>query len=341
MNLYEENELFYKYERLWEANTKSHYDLSFIKSFLESKYLKKNSSQDADGNIVISSGDRNKICFCAHMDTVFKSNPYPIYDNNKGIITSINQYGIGGDDKCGIIISIELLKFCVINNISCKVVLFSTEESGGVGAKEIDLKVFDDVSHIVEVDRKGYNEVIRVSGSTDLCNEDYIKEFSDFKIEYGIFTDVNILKSRGLNKNCVNISAGYYSPHGDKEYVSTQDMTDIIYKLRNFSIKTTGKVYKDHVYIKQNIGNQGHFWHNYSIDDYEEYYRYDNCKGVGKYKDNICDNCGKSEIELGEKFKFNPDFYCLLCSKCSKELIEDFCEEYDDISEKDDSILAI
>ncbi len=163
----------------------------------------------------------------AHLDTVHKITPSIICYSKDGNYMMSPQ-GIGGDDRCGVYIILELL-----NKLPFRpYVLFTMgEEIGGIGANAFIEYIIDhdipNLKYIVEYDRKGNNDCVFYKCD----NPDFTKfvEQFGFKEAYGTFSDISVIAPE-LGVAAVNLSSGYYSPHTEHEYVSIKDMHDIITK---------------------------------------------------------------------------------------------------------------
>ena len=70
------------------------------------------------------------VLLIAHMDTVHKETCKQVYVGaDDGIVSS--PQGIGGDDRCGIFIIMNIIK-----ELHCSVLLCEDEEVGGIGARK-------------------------------------------------------------------------------------------------------------------------------------------------------------------------------------------------------------
>ena len=217
---------------------------------------------DFSFNITVKNTKDEKVpAFCCHLDTVHKSSPTPICVN--GVIFDGSGNGIGGDDKCGIIACLELLK-----SVPCKCIFFTEEEKGGIGARCYDQKNLKDCKYLIEIDRKGDKDLIFTSGGTKLCSKEFQTEiknhFVDFKEALGTFTDVNVLDETNLNM--MNISCGYYLPHTSSTYVKLEDLQNVITLLKSFAeLNLDFKSYKRKETQLVNCGtNQEPLWVDYA-----------------------------------------------------------------------------
>lgn len=202
-----------------------------------------------DDNIYVTKGNADTYpCAVSHMDTVHMIiDGYKVY-HHKDALFSINtetygRTGIGGDDKVGIFICLELLsKFDDI-----KIAFFRDEEVGCVGSGASNMDFFDDVSFILQADRKGYADFVsKIHGDSLYSNEfslaikDTLDTYGKKEVTNGGLTDVYKLKSRGLGVCVANVSCGYYLPHTSNEYIiisevfATSDLfSDLITTLYN------------------------------------------------------------------------------------------------------------
>ena len=186
---------------------------------------------DDGDNIYAGKGTGQRVCMVAHMDTV-----HPITDDLtavviKGKITGMNavkmeQTGIGGDDKVGIYIALQMLK----EHANIKCFFPRDEEVGCVGSSFVKKEFFDDVTMVLQCDRRGNDDFVTNASGTELSS----KAFQDdvlpiltsygYKFSTGMMTDVMELKEQGINVSMANMSCGYYNPHSDNEYVDIADV---------------------------------------------------------------------------------------------------------------------
>ena len=166
----------------------------------------------------------------AHLDTVHKQPPSIICYSKDGNYMMSPQ-GIGGDDRCGVYIILELLKRLPFKPY----VLFTMdEEIGGLGANAfvdyISTVNIPKFKYIVEYDRKGDKDCVSYGCGNEVFVE-FVEKFG-FKEAYGTFSDISKI-APALGVAAVNLSSGYYNPHTNYEYVSIKDMHETI----NASVK--------------------------------------------------------------------------------------------------------
>lgn len=161
------------------------------------------------------------VLLVAHMDTVHKEKCTEIVELD-GKISS--PQGIGGDDRCGIFIIMNLVR-----KHHCSVLLCEDEERGGIGADKFTRTEYIndlDVNYMIEFDRKGNNDAVFYSCANEEFTN-FVLDFTGFKKQYGSFSDISKLgPASGLC--AVNLSSGYYQPHTVNEYVIHDDMMSTI-----------------------------------------------------------------------------------------------------------------
>lgn len=159
------------------------------------------------------------------------------YEEKTGKITTNKLRVLGGDDKCGIAIALQVAE--ELRNTPMKLLFTVEEETGCIGIRDFcktNSKWFNDVKHSITIDRRGDDELI-----TNSCGEWngtrwYATEMAKqainagimVKLEYGTVADV--IEIRKYVKNTCNISAGYHNPHTVDEWINFSAMI----KLKNW-----------------------------------------------------------------------------------------------------------
>lgn len=158
------------------------------------------------------------VLLLAHMDTVHEKTPTIIVcDEEKGTLSSPD--GIGGDDRCGIFMVLEIIK-----NYNCSVLFCEDEEQGGIGAKKFidtDLAKELEFNYAIEFDRKGKNDAVFYDCENDDFEDFITKDF--YSTSWGTFSDISVV-APFLKCAAVNLSCGYYNAHTTKEYVVIKEM---------------------------------------------------------------------------------------------------------------------
>ena len=176
-----------------------------------------------------------------------------------------NPTGIGGDDKCGIFICLELIK--TLDKV--KVGLFVSEETGCHGSSNCDETFLKDVGYITQYDAPGNHLITEICSGVRL----FEKESEFFQktlplIENGFggevliqshpYTDISQLKKKS-DVCCINMSCGYYNMHSSQEFISIKDVEDAINIGKNMvevlGLKKYKYEYKPLVYNSQTVMN--------------------------------------------------------------------------------------
>jgi hypothetical protein len=191
------------------------------------------------------------VLLVAHMDTVHHEQCKEIRNAN-GRMSS--PQGIGGDDRCGVFIIMNLVK-----ELHCSVLLCEDEEKGCIGANKFKNATFKDtdgneqlyiknldVNYMIEFDRKGKNDAVFYHcGNEEFI--DFVEDMTNFKFATGSVSDISVLMEPA-NLSAVNLSCGYYAAHTTYEYVMYDEMEDTIEAARAL-IKE--KCDKPFVYVKK------------------------------------------------------------------------------------------
>ena len=151
------------------------------------------------------------VLLVAHLDTVHNEKA-EIICFSEDMRYVMSPQGIGGDDRCGVYMILQLIR-----DFKCHVLFCEDEEIGGRGAnKFVASKLKPRVNFIVEMDRHGSNDAVFYR-----CDN---PEFTDFVLGFGFeenhgtFSDISVI-APSLNTAAVNISAGYYNEHRLFEYI--------------------------------------------------------------------------------------------------------------------------
>ena len=166
------------------------------------------------------------VLLVAHLDTVHHEQPSIICRSEDGRYMMSPQ-GIGGDDRCGVYMILQILK-----EVRCHVLFCEDEETGGRGARAFAGSGMNvDVNYIVEMDRRGSNDAVFYG-----CDN---PEFTEFVCSFGFeeaggsFSDISVIAPH-LKTAAVNISAGYYNEHRLHEMIdrfAMQNNIDLIVQM--------------------------------------------------------------------------------------------------------------
>jgi len=195
----------------------------------------------ANGNI--------PILLTAHMDTVHKEpvkDFYEYVDENGNHIISSPQ-GIGGDDRCGIYMILEIIKEFKPSILFCE-----DEEIGGVGSDKFCKTEFinelADLKFLVELDRANGNDAVFYECDNPEFTE-FIENATSYKEEWGSFSDISTL-APACGVAAVNLSCGYYHAHTLQEEVNVEEMLHTIEIVKKLLTVES----KQFEYIEANFG---------------------------------------------------------------------------------------
>lgn len=173
------------------------------------------------------------VLLVAHLDTVHATLPTTIVYNKEADSLSSPQ-GIGGDDRCGVYMILEIVK-----KYNCSVLFCEDEESGGIGAtKFTKTKLAQNLefNYIIEFDRQGHDDAVFYNCGNEEFEQFITKDY--FKTAWGTFSDISIL-APFFGCAAVNLSCGYYKPHTKNEYVVLTEMDESIYEACSILERTT------------------------------------------------------------------------------------------------------
>lgn len=217
---------------------------------------------DAKGNLLASKryGDDATILFSAHMDTVSYIDKNKVVLETFGVYSAILEDGertiLGADDRAGIAIILEVLESIPKSFQGTIKVAFTVEEEiGRYGSKAIDNDFSDDVDLAIVVDRKGSRDIV-TDFFMPFCSTNVQSFAVDASYDAGMvwecvtggISDAVTFAERGINS--INLSAGYYYEHTEKEILVLKDMEDTVslihsmLKRINSEYKSFGKVPK-------------------------------------------------------------------------------------------------
>jgi di/tripeptidase len=281
-----------------------------------------------NGNIYITKGEADTYpCIVAHTDTV-----HDMYKNFHifkldDILFSINgdtleRVGIGGDDKVGIHIALEVLRTVNV----CKVAFFRDEEVGCVGSQAAKMDFFDDAEFVLQCDRQGYDDFVNNIFGCQLYGDDFSSGIADTLHKYGKketsggLTDVYQLVQNGLNVAVANMSCGYYDPHSDNEYVSITDINNTLDMVLEIFEQMSGTVWttedKDRYLTGHSL--RSYQWSYNDDDRFDEFDRFENeVEGVD------CPCCmNQTDYDM-----YVYDYWCYECDAYVEEIKEKIIDE--------------
>ena len=195
-----------------------------LKAMLESELLQQRGQErirSRDG--FLYSPGSHPVLLIAHLDTVHKQRPTMFFiDKSRTPDGDLwCAEGIGGDDRYGVFIIMELLR-----ELDCHVLFTEDEEIGGRGAvKFCESGLHPDVQFMVEFDRQGKDNAV-FYGCDNPDFTAFVEQYG-FKQNEGTFSDISII-APALGIAAVNLSSGYYCAHSRQEYIRVADVKSII-----------------------------------------------------------------------------------------------------------------
>lgn len=203
-----------------------------LKKYLVEQLKETHQTIISDDGYIYAQGDF-PVLLVAHMDTVHDKLPETFcYNPQKQSISS--PQGIGGDDRCGIYMILE-----VIRRYNCSVLFCEDEEIGTVGAEKFvktPLAKTLEFNYIIEFDRKGKNDAVFYDCDNVDFEEFITKDF--YKTSWGSFSDISVV-APALGCAAVNLSCGYYNAHTKSEYVVMPEMENSINEACKILKRTT------------------------------------------------------------------------------------------------------
>lgn len=242
----------------------------YLRKYLASKRYKVNSKY----GYLYAKGDI-PVLLVAHLDTVHTERintiaKEEVLESNGDIKTRLSSpQGIGGDDRCGVWIIMNILQTHKPSVLFCE-----DEEIGCIGAKKFAKTEYIknlDVNYMIELDRRGNNDAVFYSCDNKEFTK-WIEENSGYKKAWGTRTDISELMPESKIAG-VNFSCGYYKEHKKEEYIYVEEMDATTEMVRNL---IDVKVDKSFEYIAaktyySNYGGYGYGYNNYDRYGYNYY----------------------------------------------------------------------
>ena len=190
-------------------------------------------------NIIIGDGflyarGTQPVLLTAHLDTVHDKVVKDYYEDktwNQQKLrfehTVSSPQGIGGDDRCGVYMILEILGS---TNYRPSILFCEDEEIGGVGSNKFVYTKYcselKEMKFFLELDRCNGNDAVFYNcGNNDF--QEFIMEKGGYEYNTGSFSDISVL-SPATDVASVNLSCGYYYQHTLAEYVNLEEMEDSI-----------------------------------------------------------------------------------------------------------------
>ena len=197
---------------------------------------------DEYGNVYLTKGQVEDgefyPCVTSHMDTVQSGQKElaqiglnlqiktRVNDENKHELY-VDGMGIGADCKSGVAISLSLFKHCK----KLKACFFLEEETGMIGAYQLNKEWFKDVGYVIGWDSPELNRAAWCCNGTKLFNKDFfVENIQTLCYDHGVttfnmepYTDVKAIREL-TNIVCMNFGNGGYHAHCSNEYCVIEDI---------------------------------------------------------------------------------------------------------------------
>lgn len=221
-------------------------------------------------------------CLIAHMDTVHKKTcsiiRYTVdkagQTEDEDSLSFTSPEGIGGDDRCGVYMILQLLK----SNYRPSIIFCEDEETGLVGAgKFVKTNYIEDLKSmnmLIEFDRKDKDDAVFYSCDNPEFTK-YITTTTGYKERYGSCSDISTI-APACGVAAVNLSCGYYGAHTTNESVKFDEMlntVEIVKKILNDESCVPYKYIKK-TYSSYNSSSSSSYYGGgyYGVYDYDDYY---------------------------------------------------------------------
>lgn len=169
------------------------------------------------------------ILLTAHMDTVHKELVKDFYEHktNEGMTIISSPQGIGGDDRCGIYMILQILS---TTEMRPSILFCEDEEIGGIGSNKFCKSEYIEdlcsMKFLIELDRANAFDAVFYDDDNQTFH-DWIERETGYKEAWGSFSDISNL-SPACGIASVNFSCGYYNAHTTNEFVVMEEMFDTI-----------------------------------------------------------------------------------------------------------------
>lgn len=213
---------------------------------------------DTEGNVYVPPLTDTKLLFVAHTDTVdnMANGDRELEVGNTLVELKPGQANrsLGSDDGAGVYALLRFMEAGVDAGY-----LFTTgEETGGTGIRffiEHNREVLERYSMCIELDRKGFNEIITTQCVGVCASDEFAAELSSrlngvynfdfFPSDDGIYTDNADLSE--YIPECVNLAIGYEGNHTNKEvldYSFVEDLVDAFLVLEEAELLSTLPIHR-------------------------------------------------------------------------------------------------
>lgn len=184
---------------------------------------------------------RPRVCLVVHTDVVRDWREptgvlrpvvcYEVVDGRqRRVITDeTRETPIGGDDRLGVAIAMRIAR-ATRDDLA---ILFTTDEERGLcGAEEVPGDWLESFELLVQIDRGNHrNQLVTSIHGTRLCERAWERRLIAIADRAGLpraaceglSTDVYALVRRGIVRNAVNLTCGYYANHRGEEWIDVEE----------------------------------------------------------------------------------------------------------------------
>lgn len=259
-----------------------------------------------DKGYIYAKGDI-PVLLTAHLDTVHREPVKDFYEyinEYKDHIISSPQ-GIGGDDRCGVYMILQIIKEFKPYILFCE-----DEESGGIGSSEFCktefIKELSDMNFLIELDRANRDDAVFYDCDNPEFTK-FIEKTTGFKEAWGTFSDISYL-APACGIAAVNLSCGYYHAHTLREEVNVEEMLYTIEMVKKL-LTTESNQFE---YIEDDFYKyESYSYHRgiYKKEEYEVITKDNWYDYYDSYEEMLLYNMDETEIELEDKIKLFVYFY--------------------------------
>ncbi|PIC80931.1 peptidase M28 [Sporosarcina sp. P18a] len=206
---------------------------------------------DSFGNLLAEktygSGKGRVILVNAHLDIVRELIPGRQILKTDGVWSS-SEGILGADDRAGIAILLQISKYLHTSRFTgtVKYILTVEEETGLIGASEVDSAFLENVDAAFVLDRRGSGDIVTsCAGMEYFCTKSFgiaieeiavISDAGEWKCTPGGSSDTRIWAAAGIQS--VNLSVGYRNEHTNSESLHVGDCYNTVTLLKSIFLNT-------------------------------------------------------------------------------------------------------
>jgi len=225
--------------------------------------------------------DTSKPMLCVHLDTINTHHNSDVVSKDNlvyyedtlqlALADNTNLQCLGGDDRAGLYIALELIKYMEeTGDYKYDVGFFCDEEIECLGSEQlITDNVFLNTSCFLGLDRRSHLGGQEVA-TYGYDNDELIAEFTTlgFTETIGSITDAAIL-AQHYNKACVNLSVGYDNEHTPNEVIYLSCMLDTLQILKTLNLPQRAYTFSPYYIEDGEIDNYRLFLNYLGYSEYE------------------------------------------------------------------------